>query len=209
MSIRLYRVGRRPDPWEYPDWSRANLDRTFGNRFDDPNGGYRVLYAASRHLGCFVETLAWYRKDLALYAALQEIAGDDDFVLPGTVPREWAGQRLIGLADADGNFADIGSVEWMAKLRMKLASFLIRMGIRDLDASVLQQTAPRSVTQQISAVVYGEGFNGIRYLSKYGQDLENWALFEPAVLHNQTAEPISPDDPELLAAFRLLDLVWG
>ena len=44
----IYRIGRKPDPWQPPDWSRANPDGTFGNRFDDPEGYYRVLYAASR-----------------------------------------------------------------------------------------------------------------------------------------------------------------
>ena len=79
-TIAVYRIGRRPDPWQYPDWSRANPDRTFGNRFDDPNGEYRVLYASSVRLGCFLETLARYRPDMALYAELQEIAGENDFI---------------------------------------------------------------------------------------------------------------------------------
>jgi len=94
-TISVHRIGRGSDPWQYPDWSRANPDRTFGNRFDDPDGEYRVLYAASRRLGCFLETLARYRPDLALYAELQEIAGNDDFVAPGSVPREWFRDRTI------------------------------------------------------------------------------------------------------------------
>jgi hypothetical protein len=49
----LYRIGRRPDPWAWPDWLRAGGDRTFGNRWDDPRGVYRVLYAASSLLGAF------------------------------------------------------------------------------------------------------------------------------------------------------------
>jgi hypothetical protein len=39
----IFRIARRPDPWQPPDWSRANPDLTFGNRFDDPEGYYRVL----------------------------------------------------------------------------------------------------------------------------------------------------------------------
>jgi len=31
----IYRIGRRPDAWRPPDWSRASPDGTFGNRFDD------------------------------------------------------------------------------------------------------------------------------------------------------------------------------
>ncbi|MCW5979637.1 MAG: RES family NAD+ phosphorylase [Bryobacteraceae bacterium] len=57
----IYRLGRRPDPWRPPDWAHAGPDGTFGNRFDDPQGLYRVLYASSRKLGCFLETLARFR----------------------------------------------------------------------------------------------------------------------------------------------------
>ena len=38
----LYRLGRHPDPWVWPDWSYAAPDGTFGNRYDDPQGSYRV-----------------------------------------------------------------------------------------------------------------------------------------------------------------------
>ena len=68
----LWRIGRQPDPWQPADWAYAREDGTFGNRFDDPQGLYRVLYASSQRLGCYVETLARFRPDLSL---LQELAG--------------------------------------------------------------------------------------------------------------------------------------
>ena len=77
-----------------------------------------------------------------------------------------------------------------------------------MDASVLQQSGPRVLTQNVSSVLYKEGYNGIRYLSKYGHDVENWALFEPANPRNQIAHEIQPDDPDLLEAFRIFNLVW-
>ena len=203
-TIAVYRIGRRPDPWQYPDWSRANPDRTFGNRFDDPNGEYRVLYASSVRLGCFLETLARYRPDMALYAELQEIAGENDFIPPGIVPREWFQLRVMGLANAHGRFADIGASDWLATLRRKLAALLIQLGIPDFDTSVLQRSGPRHLTQHVSALVYDEGFDGLRYLSKYGHDIENWALFEPANLTNAAARDIQADDPDLLRAFEIL-----
>src|SRR4051794_14855378 len=200
-TIAVHRIGRRPDPWQYPDWSRANRDRTFGNRFDDPNGEYRVLYASSVRLGCFLETLARYRPDMALYAELQEIAGENDFIPPGIVPREWFHLRVMGSANAHGSFADIGASDWISTLRRKLAALLIQLGIPDFDASVLQRSGPRLLTQNVSALVYDEGFDGLRYLSKYGHDIENWALFEPANLTNAAATDIQADDPDLLRAF--------
>jgi hypothetical protein len=54
----LYRIGRRPDGWAWPAWSYAGPDGTFGNRYDDPQGEYRVLYASSQRIGPFLETLA-------------------------------------------------------------------------------------------------------------------------------------------------------
>jgi hypothetical protein len=47
----LHRIGRRPDPWELPPWAYAGDDGTFGNRYDDPRGEYRVLYASSERVG--------------------------------------------------------------------------------------------------------------------------------------------------------------
>lgn len=205
----VHRIGRRPDPWEYPDWSRANLDGTFGNRFDDPDGEYRVLYASSARLGCFLETLARYRPDLTLFAELQEIEGEDDFVPAGVVPREWFAIRVMGSAEAHGQFADIGASDWISTLRRRLASLLIQLGIPDFDASVLQRSGPRRLTQNVSRFVYRQGFNGIRYLSKYGHDIENWALFEPANLTSTHCEQIRPDDPDLIEALRIFDLAVG
>jgi hypothetical protein len=37
----LYRLGRYPDPWAWPDWSYAAADGTFGNRYDDPEASPR------------------------------------------------------------------------------------------------------------------------------------------------------------------------
>jgi hypothetical protein len=92
----LYRLARMPDPWAWPDWAYAGLDGTFGNRWDDPLGSYRVLYACTRRLGAFIETLARFRPDLSVVAGLQEIKGDDDVPPPGIVPLRWLQGRRLG-----------------------------------------------------------------------------------------------------------------
>jgi hypothetical protein len=46
----LFRLGRKPDPWSPPDWSRALPNGTFGNRFDDPQGNYRSVCCHSASL---------------------------------------------------------------------------------------------------------------------------------------------------------------
>jgi len=84
----LFRVGRDRDGWAIPDWAYAKEDGTFGNRFDDPMGVYRVLYASSQRLGCFIETLARFRVDVSFVADLALMEnGEDDFTAFGTVRR--------------------------------------------------------------------------------------------------------------------------
>jgi len=146
---------------------------------------------------------------MALYAELAEIEGPDDFVAAGVVPCEWLEVRTMGSADADGRFADVGSSDWILTLRRRLASLLISLGVPDFDASVLQRSAPRRLTQHVSRFVYRQGYHGIRYLSRYGHDIENWALFEPAELTDRRNGEVRPDDPDLLQALRMLNLSLG
>ena len=68
-------AGTQPDPWEWPNWTQAREDGTFGNRYDDPDGQYRVLYASTERRTAFRECLAQFRPDLAVLAA--EIKEDD------------------------------------------------------------------------------------------------------------------------------------
>jgi zinc-finger binding domain of transposase IS66 len=86
----VFRLRRRPDPWAWPDWAYADADGTFGNRYDDAQGIYRVLYASTQRVATFVECLAYYRPDIAVMAELDQIAGEDQarqvFEVPPVVP---------------------------------------------------------------------------------------------------------------------------
>ena len=115
------------------------LTEPLATDFDDPKKTYRVLYASSQRLGCFLETLARFRADPQLLAELAEIDGDDDYTPAGEVPIEWAEKRMMGSANAEGEYADICSSEWISRLRKLLAPYLRHFGVEDLDASVLQQ----------------------------------------------------------------------
>jgi hypothetical protein len=48
--------------------------------------------------------------------------------------------------------------------------------------------------------VFNDGFAGIYYRSKYGHDVENWALFEPFQIKITNSESIRADDPDLQRA---------
>ena len=199
----IHRIGRWPDPWQPPDWAHAHLDGTFGNRFDDPQAYYRVIYTSSQRLGCFLETLARFRPDLTLLADLAEIEGEDDFTPLATVPASWLIARLIGTAQTDGEYADVYAPGWIALLRRELASTAVALGLSEIDAATLQAGRPRQLTQEASLIVFRRGLDGIFYRSRYGHSVENWAIFEPFPLRNTSANAIVADDPDLQSALRL------
>jgi hypothetical protein len=211
---RVFGIGRRPDPWAYQDWAEAGDDGTFGNRWDDPESSYRVLYACSQRLGAFVETLSRFRPDPDVVAGLAEIEGEDSPVLPpGHVPRSWLAGRLMGEATLERRYADVGHSKSLSYLRRAMAARLVHFGLGDLDGATIRLSAPRRFTQEISRLVYectepGERqqFGGIRYISRLGDEFENWAIFEPGRPTDQATGPIRDDDPDLTAAVQRLGL---
>jgi hypothetical protein len=220
---RLFRVGRAPDPWAWPDWSNAGPDGTFGNRYDDPQGLYRVLYAASDRLGAFVEVLARFRPDPHLLKELQEIDGDEEWALaPGHLDVSWLERRRLGEAAVKGRFADVGHSESLARLRRDLAGRIVHHGLVDLDAASIRLAAPRQFTQEVSRYVYEQtgpsgrrAFDGISYLSRLGDEFRNWALFEPPteaearrIAANTAVSSIAADDPDLGRALAIHGLVF-
>lgn len=88
-----------------------------------------------------------------------------------------------------------------------LASDCVALGIEDLDDSVLQRGEPRRLTQLASLKVNEAGLDGIYYRSRYGHDLENWALFEPfKIIPYEAPIIVRPDDVDLQEACTLLGL---
>jgi hypothetical protein len=199
----LYRVARTPDPWAPPDWAFA-ADGEPVNRYDDPERYYRVLYAGTSRYACFVETLACFRLNIQLYADLNAIEGEDDYLPLGSVPATWSRTRCVGRANVGGIFADVLHSGWIAHLRVRLAGTCVRLGLPDLDAAALRMSAPRTFTQAVSRLIYDAArYAGIRYVSKFGDDLENWAIFEPFSLQVYEGATIASDDADLLRALDL------
>jgi hypothetical protein len=202
----VYRLGRHPDAWQPPDWFLAQSDGTFGNRFDDPDAYYRVLYASSQRLACFVETLARFRPDLTLLAELSEIEGADDFLPLGTVSRDWLTVRVMGTAELNGFFADIYAAAWVAHLRKSLAANALKLGMKDIDLSALEKAEPRRLTQLASRQAYRLNFAGVFYRSRFGHSLENWAIFEPFPLEGACSNRFYEDDKDFLEALQILGI---
>ena len=213
----LYRLGHGPDPWEWPDWVYAKPDNTFGNRWDDPEGVYRVLYACSQRLGTFIETLARFRPDAAIIAALAEFEDDpeDDgpaSLPPGHIPLSWLASRRLGEAVVEGSFGDAGHSATLAWLHATMADRLVHYGLKELDGSVIRLSAPRRLTQEISRRVFAlttgtsRRYGGIAYLSRLGDEFQNWAIFEPAALSRRIPQSISPEDEDLAVALERFGL---
>ena len=217
----LFRIGRKPDPFAWPDWLRAASDRTFGNRWDDPQGSYRVIYAASSSLGAFVEVLARFRPDPHVASELARIRGPGDALPPGCIDRSWCDARRLGAASVSGSFADVGHSESLAELRRVLATQVRHHGIRELDAAAIRLRAPRRLTQEITRYVYERttprgtrAFDGISYLSRLGDEFRNWALFEPIgtaaqrrrFVRRVRVHAIGADHPDLRRALSLLGI---
>lgn len=213
---RVTRIGRLPDPWTWPPWEAQHSDNTFGNRWDDPEGMYRVVYACSQLEGAYVEVLSRFRPDPAVLAELAEIEGPNDEYRVGIVPTTWLQTRAIGEATLTGLCADVGHARSLTYLRTIMAARLIHYEIPDLDAAVIRISAPRRLTQEISNHIYKlsspDGtprFVGIEYESRFGDNYQNWAIFERPTqypISDPIVRPVHRYDPALHAALAVLGL---
>jgi hypothetical protein len=212
-------VGRAPDAWAWPDWRFAGPDGTFGHRFDDPRGEYRVLYASSQRFGALVEALAPYRPHPALLEWRRHLRATvaADGLAPGTVPADWLAGRTVGEAQPGGAFADVGHSRSLRLVRDRLGSRALAWGVEELDAAAIRLSAPRALTQAISRIVFdcsqedgSPQFAGIRYRSRLGDEIDNWAVFErpgdPPPFARARSARIAADDPDLIAALEHLGL---
>jgi RES domain len=218
-SGELLRLGRAPNPWDWNDWAYAGPDGTFGNRWDDPESMYRVLYGCSQRLWSFMETLGRFPGDPAVQSELELIElepGEEDNALPAGHLRlaDWPDNRLLARATIDGDFAAVGRSRSLSYLQNRLSTVISAYGQKEIDGSAIRQTAPRQLTQRISSLVFecstfGERqFDGIHYLSHYGDEFENWAIFEPGRIDELGTTTISVDDEDLQEAGVRLGLVF-
>ena len=167
-----------------------------------------MLYASSQRIGPFLETLARFRRDIAIdaeYALIQPDERDDAFptIEAGLIPAGWRDKRYIGHSES------------LAHLRSALAARLLHYGLDDLDAGEIRR-APRPFTQEISRYVFETGYDehgatldGIRYLSRLGDEIVNWAIFEGTDPQEQTNAAIEAGDSDLLEAMAKFDLAFA
>src|SRR5260370_37931809 len=61
-----------------------------------------------------------FRVGPKLVGELAEIEGEDDYCPLGEIPLEWMEKRMMGVATAGGDYADICSSEWISRMRIAL-----------------------------------------------------------------------------------------
>jgi hypothetical protein len=221
---RLTRLGI--DPFAPAPWELVG-----GNRFDDPESQYRVVYCASERAGAFGETLARFRRSLSLLELMADVEDEETMhealaglVDPsdnrlGIVPADWRFKRQMGVTLLDDSlvFADIAAAESVDHLRTVLAPVARRLGLHDVDVSAVIGSH-RALTQRCSRYIYDQlqpdgrpRFAGIRYPSRLNLEWTCWAVFADRMKHfpqrHQTT--IDAEDPALLDAARVLGLSIG
>lgn len=221
LPAQLFRLGRAPDAWEFPPWEAADpATGTFGNRWDDPGGVFRVLYTSSSRLGCYLECLARFRPDPAVTAALAVIVENGGELPPtamaGTLPSSWLATRRFGTGHFIGRAAAaVGTANSLSLLNRDLAAVLIDLHLKEVDAAAIRLTVPRTFTQAVSRYVFesvagdGKPFAGIFYRSRLGDDIDCLALFEGEgrwSVNDPSSADIGLEDLDLLQAIEMLGI---
>jgi len=200
----LYRIARLPDPLAWPPWEFVG-----GGRFDDPQREFRVLYAAAQRRGPFVETLAQFRPLLEALARMRRVGGNEEPLPKTRVPAHWYQRHAVArLRLLPGQrWLDLRAPQTREILRAELATTLLTQGLSDLDLSRVLGPG-RTLTQTIARWAYEHGYAGLAYHSRLDHTLTLWAIFEGAAFEPVgLPEPITPDDPDLVATARLFGLV--
>jgi hypothetical protein len=221
-------VSRDFDVFAPPEWSWAQEDGTFGNRFDDPGkyhgileeDRFRVVYCATQRAGAFGETIARFRRSPRLVEGLRSIDDEEPFEAElegGKLPEEWRLGRRLGSTRLDESlvFADLASAEVFQILTEELAPLLVRFGLEEFDLSLIT-SRKRRVTQEAARYAYkladgGQVFAGVRYLSRLNPEWELWAVFHDRMVHSpdELSETVRADDPGLTEAASALGIEVG
>jgi len=219
----VWRVGFKPEPWAWSGWEWAGSDGRFDGRWDDSQGNFRTVYAGSTLLACLLEVLAGFRRDPKLAVEFGDIAEDDEdaasypTVRAGEVSYSWLEPRSAASAHLTGRFGAVTAAESIAALRRPFVALAHLLGLHDFDAAALKDARSRALTQAVATYLHAHTeLDGVAFASRHGDELALYAVFEragdPAVSRTLDAikhQALSPEDPDLREAFRMLDLRWS
>ncbi len=203
----LWRVGRLPDPVDIPPTPERLVDEGVPlletNRWDDANGEFSTLYAATSPEACFAETLAMFRPTdvVSRIDAFMDEEPDDgaDFELvSGVVPADYIHGRALAhfAVPADRTFIDVDDAKTHAALNAAIPDVPANCGLDRFDRGVLM-TQDRRITRRVARHYYDlsqahdhHACCGIRYESRLDRQYECWAMFVPPL-------PFDPSQAEV------------
>ena len=201
----IYRVGRAPEPREWPP---ANLD----GRYSHPDGAVRVLYGATERLAAYLETLQAFRPAIADLARFRDWGGlPSDFPGEadlGVIPGAYFDRRIAAFQVAEAErILNLCAPETHARLRQELAVALVACGYSGAFNFGEVIGTDYRLTQLITHWAHEHDFTGVAYPSAHDHTLTCWAVFDSAqITFAGEPESIERDDPDLLAAAALFGL---
>jgi hypothetical protein len=215
----LFRVGRWPNPFKWPPPpDPLSLSGSFDrSRWDDPEGEFSTIYAATDALGAFIEVLPYYRRSpedflARLYSETSEDEPDEDVdYADGEIKPDFF-SRLLGRAKLhDGvRFVDVDHPQTHAELNREMPELLHEFGFQEFDRGVVMHQ-DRRVTRPIAGFLHdrfeGSDVVGIRYESRRYAARECWAIWERSgLIYDVDPDPLVPAMPDLQAAAAVLGL---
>jgi hypothetical protein len=215
--VGVWRVGWATDPLHAPRPRGLDLrDNDAGNRYDPIIPDFDVLYFGSTRATCYAETLAHRRPDPDLARLIYENRDWVPYMTPGTVEAEWRRRRVLNRVVPEQDverYLDVANHRSMAWLNVELKPLMVTLGLKKITLAELT-TGDRKVTRYISTWLHAQKdaydqpiFHGIRYPSRYGDDLECWAIFTDRVaLRSVETRTIETTDSDLQYVANLFGL---
>lgn len=216
--VTLGAAGTFPAPSVEPgEAASGELDGI--RRFEDPRGVFGVLYCGSSDEAAYGDDIAQYRPRERKGRTLRDLltdyfgAGEPDPVepVPGELPSSYFENRVVEtiLPRDDAVFVDLDAPDTLASLDERLGEVLAEHGLSRFDRGVVMGPS-RRVTGAIARYFFSlsqhPGFGsliGLRYTSRFADDWERWAIWNPEhiyVLGDEPGRPVTRDDPSLQAA---------
>jgi hypothetical protein len=195
------------------------------NRFDDPDGGFVVRYAASTLNGCLVETMARFRphpETEALLRAIEGVDADDPgealYREPMAGVADWLRAQKVGRLQITSPMPVLVDIETPATLdqldkhpRVRAALDASGLGTpldpARLDTAIIRLGGwvGRPITQAASRAVYDwlVGVDGIGYWSRLDPRERCWAIYDHVPV-DVTVGPLDPNFDEHRDAVRAI-----
>lgn len=214
----LWRIARAPDPLSVGPLPTPDdlADPRLGTRFASARGDYGVLYFGTDLECCFGETLAHFRPDPEVLAAIGSdwASAQSRFMEMGAVPADWRQRRLAVrvVVPQSARFVDVEDLKTRQSLRSHLAKVLVAYGFPDLDVSTIRGP-DRRVTRLVSqalhdfAVAQMAPIAGVRYDSRIRTGWEAWAVFDHVPIAELERIPITRGIAPLAKVAQLFGLV--